>query len=319
MLSDLLATREFDARDFTPESGAVYIYGDEIDEQRTQGNWAPFLDAVDLVKVVIHREGTETLSLLDPDSNTVELDLWDAVSIAEYLMSFSAPVYLDITGLEHRTWAPIVKAALGCALNFRVVYVEPEVYKRSSNELPGGFWNLSDELEGVSPLPGFVKLTGGNPASRFVPLLGFEGHRLEHLVAKEDIASEQIVPVVGVPGFRIEYPRQTLLANRAVLQEGFVHRRITFAKANCPFDLFHVLQQIREQYQANTLRVALVGTKPHALGAVLYAIAMPDAVELLYDHPVRKKGRTIGARRVCVYDVSEFMKVERAGDSSDAV
>jgi hypothetical protein len=54
------------------------------------------------------------------------------------------------------------------------------------------------------------------------------------------------------------------------------------------------------------LQIAPIGTKPHALGAVLFCLSRPRSVELVYDHPIRKLGRTTGASRLLVYDVSSL-------------
>ena len=48
----------------------------------------------------------------------------------------------------------------------------------------------------------------------------------------------------------------------------------------------------------------MIGTKPHAVGAVLFYLDSPSDVELVYDHPVRKADRTMGTSRVCVYNIS---------------
>jgi hypothetical protein len=54
------------------------------------------------------------------------------------------------------------------------------------------------------------------------------------------------------------------------------------------------------------LKIAPIGTKPHALGAVLFCLSRPDSVELVYDHPIRKANRTIGASRLLVYTISSL-------------
>ena len=51
------------------------------------------------------------------------------------------------------------------------------------------------------------------------------------------------------------------------------------------------------------MKIAMVGTKPHALGAVLFALTNPARAELIYDHPIRKPGRTGGSDRLLVYHV----------------
>ncbi len=69
------------------------------------------------------------------------------------------------------------------------------------------------------------------------------------------------------------------------------------------------MQDLAEAHTNDTLKIALFGTKPHALGAVLYAIFNEDRVQLLYDFPKRKPGRTAGIGRIYVYHVSFFVSL----------
>mgnify|MGYP007065263690 FL=1 len=52
--------------------------------------------------------------------------------------------------------------------------------------------------------------------------------------------------------------------------------------------------------------IAPIGTKPHVIGAILYAIKNPDRVELLYDNPKRTLHRTNGIGRVICCDVTRL-------------
>jgi hypothetical protein len=140
-----------------------------------------------------------------------------------------------------------------------------------------------------------------------VPFLGFEGTRFAFVAEQVDPAAGRIIPVVGVPGFRIEYPFHTFTGNARKLLETKAWRRARYARANCPFSAFYVLQEILEQNSGDHLKVAPIGTKPHALGAVLMACVAPGHVELVYDHPKRKVRRTSGMRRCFVYSLTEFL------------
>ena len=59
----------------------------------------------------------------------------------------------------------------------------------------------------------------------------------------------------------------------------------------------------RNGFRRIVLKVAAIGTKPHSIGAVLQAIAHPERIELVYDHPIRKAGRTEGEYRTLLYHV----------------
>ena len=52
--------------------------------------------------------------------------------------------------------------------------------------------------------------------------------------------------------------------------------------------------------------VALVGTKPHALGAIWYSIVNPSSTEVMFDFPIKKKDRTRGIGTIHIYDFGVF-------------
>jgi hypothetical protein len=49
---------------------------------------------------------------------------------------------------------------------------------------------------------------------------------------------------------------------------------------------------------------------------VLFALSAEDRVELIYDHPIRKAGRTTGSARLCLYDLSTFVNSQEFGWAS---
>ena len=138
-----------------------------------------------------------------------------------------------------------------------------------------------------------------------MPLLGFEGARFQYVMDQVQPLGGRTYPVVGVPGFRPEYPFYTYEGNEPPLRTTWKDVRV--ATANRPFELYEILDELAAWLGGSVLKVAPIGTKPHAIGAVLQAIAHPDRIELVYDHPVRKAGRTEGEFRTLVYHVSAFM------------
>ena len=142
----------------------------------------------------------------------------------------------------------------------------------------------------------------------FVPLLGFEGARLTFMTEHVLPEREHVWPVIGVPGFRPEYPFYSFLGNSLPLRESGAWHSVRFAAANCPFSLYYVLAELSNENPGRFLRVAPIGTKPHAVGAVLYYLTHEATVEILYDHPVPDAGSTVGVSRMCVYDLSGFLE-----------
>jgi hypothetical protein len=71
----------------------------------------------------------------------------------------------------------------------------------------------------------------------------------------------------------------------------------------------HPIGGIASQHPLDVLKIATIGTKPHALGAVLFSLLSPRSIELVYDHPIRKASRTEGSARVLLYEVSALSSV----------
>lgn len=211
-----------------------------------------------------------------------------------------------MTGLTHDVWAPLVRTILAAGRALRVVYAEPGDYAFSKALSDMEIFDLSERIMDISPLPGFTSLANPDDENAvcFVPLLGFDGARLAYAITQVQPPRGKIIPVVGVPGFRPEYPFHTYIGNRTPLRDYQAWKSVRYAAANCPFSVFYLLQDIAAEYPSDFIKIALIGTKPHALGALLYVLFSPRRVELIYDHPIRKAGRTKGASKILVYDVS---------------
>lgn len=215
-------------------------------------------------------------------------------------------IVLDITSMSHDVWAPLMKSATLAGLDLLVVYTEPSTYRRASVPTPGQMFDLSERIQGIAPLPGFARLPAASrEAPVFVPMLGFEGARYSYVRESVQIEQDRTFPIVGVPGFQPEFPGYTYESNRREIEEGF-HGNVRLAKANCPFDVFHVLGDVAEAFPGARIRVAPIGTKPHAVGAVLFALSGLADVEIVYDHPLRSAGRSEGSGRVCVFPIGDF-------------
>lgn len=216
----------------------------------------------------------------------------------------ATPLYLDISGLAHHVWAPLFSAARKAKRALHVVYAEPESYQPHPSPASPTVFDLSLDFH-VAPLPGFARLAGPSDETKtlLVALLGFEGNRPSHLASEID-SVPVVVPVVGVPGFRMEYPAFTVACNRTFLEEYRAHGNIRWARASCPFEAFATLTELKEEYPDYYMYVAPVGTKPHSLGAVWFALENPTTTELLYDHPERKPGRTKGLGLIHVYEIA---------------
>jgi hypothetical protein len=290
--------------EFSPDAASIYIFRRSSEERSEQV--PPILAGGSGVPIeVLNEERFSTL--IQVGDEQIIVPLRSERSLAAFWARFpvGTPIYLDITGLSHHVWSVLLKSGLAYQHDMMALYVEPADYKYSAVATDGEIFDLSLRTEGIDSLPGFATLAEESADLVFIPLLGFEGARLAHLLEETEPAADRIIPIVGVPGFRLEYPFHTYAGNKRVLTATGAWRRARFAAANCPFSLYYVLEDISRDFPLARLSIAPIGTKPHALGAVLFKVLQGSTnVELVYDFPIRKPGRTRGADRLFVYHVA---------------
>jgi len=304
-----LPTQVYDrASDFGPEQGSLYVYGTSVEDRSQHADGCAVHGTGARFCKIVQQEMSEFLYQADGASGRVSLrsrkqlrDFWLACG--------RQAAYLDITGLAHHVWAPLLRVGLSQVDELKAVYLEPREYRFSATPTEGEIFDLSERVLGIAPVPGFISLRNGfGDNISFVPLLGFEGARLKYILENVQPPGGKVVPVVGLPGFQPEYPFHTYLGNRLVLTETQAWKNVRFALANCPFSAYYTIEDIAAERPGDLLKIAPIGTKPHALGAIMYAIGHPNDVELVYDHPIRKAKRTEGIGRLFVYAISGFMK-----------
>jgi hypothetical protein len=285
--------------------GVVHLlFGEAIDEDRARTTATGLAASSNSAMWRIELEDDAICRI---DNYGESVNLFESSELRAFLESIKGLIAVDLTSLEHRIWAPFIRMLVEMKRRFVALYAEPDDYRRS-DDVPGAVYDLST-TRGIEPLPGFARLSRrGDELGYFAALLGFEGARLGHIFDQEEVEVARTSPVIGLPGFRIEYPTYTYLANRDVLSLDRMERRVEFARASCPFEAYRAIERIHCRAGGKHLRVAPIGTKPHALGAVLYAIRHAATVELIYDHPVRAKGRTRGSRGIYVFEVSDFIE-----------
>ncbi|TWT41374.1 hypothetical protein Pla111_30880 [Botrimarina hoheduenensis] len=296
-----------DPLDFTPKVGAVYVARDQgIEDRASHSARLQGLANVTYASVVAEERTSVTLRV--GASGVQVYPLRSTGQLGKFWAQFTGcAAYIDITGLRHHVWMPLLRTALFADVKTHVVYVEPREYQASVNPTEGQIYDLSEKIEGVEPIPGLASFSRVTDSMVFAPLLGFEGTRVAHLLEQIQPAVDRVFPVIGVPGFRAEYPFSTYLGNRVALQQSDSWRQVRFADASCPFSLFWTLEKLASEESGCHIKVAPVGTKPHAVGALLFVVGNTAQREIVYDHPIRKAKRTTGASRLLVYDIDGFL------------
>jgi hypothetical protein len=292
---------QFHEYDLLPDE-VVLIAKSPIESRGELDLWKKLISDSPERVIILDRVDNDRVSLTSHLVKDVAIYLSNISKIKEILI---APRFLiDITALRHNVWAPIIKFMRNNKIECRVLYVEPSTYTRHPTPSSDTIFDLTSSFESMTPIPGFSKLTDPDDEDKclFVTMLGFEGSRPIRLLEPLEPKPE-IIPIIGVPGFNLEYPTFAVACNKELLANSLNSAEFRHAKASCPFEAYSTLSQIHEDYPEHYLYIAPVGTKPHALGAILYAIDNPIFTEILYDHPVGKIGRTAGKAIVNVYNL----------------
>lgn len=249
--------------------------------------------------------GVSSLRAELSSGDRIEASLYNDDEIAAILGE--GPLLIDVTGMEHPVWASLLRVCYERKISTKFLYAEPEEYKSHLTPSSVGQYDLSIRLGGLSPLPGYAQLQGALDEEKtlFVPALGFEGNRPECLMVGLDPAPH-VVPIVGVPGFQFEYPSVTIGCNRDFLDAQSAHADIKMARASCPFDFIRVLREVACDFPDHYMYLGMVGTRPHALGAAVFWLMNKASSEVMFDHPIKRYGRTSGVGVIHVYDFGCF-------------
>ncbi|MEJ6551177.1 MULTISPECIES: hypothetical protein [Psychrobacter] len=290
--------------EFEPKSESVYVYG-ESDEFRSTHISNFNLDADRTLIEIIDKDGSSITV------GELELQLRSSKSLSKLWSNIdrSRNVYIDITGMSHSSWSAILKSAIDEGFTVLVVYVEPSSYMLSNTSIQGQFYDLSEKIRGIYPLPGFANFNQESSEFVLIPILGFEGARFKYLMEQVQPNHRNIFPIVGLPGFRPWYIFESLENNMDVLKGTRAWESMIYVPSDCPFSCYYKLDNIYNNHQGKQLKIAPIGTKPHALAAIMYYLNHPE-VEIIYDHPVRKAGRTDGTSKLHVYHVSALVKAK---------
>lgn len=284
------------------------LFKEDVQEERNQHFKHTNKDLNDLELITITEDSISGKITINDKEIKTENDFTEVFSIVS--RKTNPRIYLDITGFSHSLWAPLLKKFLEGEFEISVIYVEPDQYKKISGPIEGDIFDLSEKIKGIHPIPSFKSLSINDEDFLLFALLGFEGPRFKYMLEKIDPPNQNIYPIIGVPGFKAEYPFHTYNGNRLPLMETRSWRNLSYAAASCPFDLYLNLKNQHEKFPDFQVKIALLGTKPHALGAILYRLVNPSNCEIIYDHPIKKNQRTSGISKKYIYDVSGFLQAQ---------
>jgi hypothetical protein len=100
------------------------------------------------------------------------------------------------------------------------------------------------------------------------------------------------VVINGFPSYVPKLKDISLLSNYSLLTSSIDYEHKFFAKANNPFSAYNVLCDIRSKYKDFLMNICVLGTKPMALGACIFALKNLEDVKVTYPYPQNYLSRT---------------------------
>ena len=192
---------------------------------------------------------------------------------------------------------------------FDIVYVEPGIYSRPHRPglLQRRDFELSSEVPGYRAIPGTGLILRDRKPLRSVFFLGYEEARLRRAFEELQMLSASKTSVTfGVPAYKAGWEMDAMANNISVIREQNIRGGVHFCSAENPFAVIELLSEVYDGLEGGErLVLAPIGTKPHGIGAALFAAVRSD-VGIIYDHPQRTKNRSSNVGHWHLFTVEEF-------------
>ena len=166
-------------------------------------------------------------------------------------------------------------------------------------------FDLTEEFIPFKALPGFVRPYDPDLEQLLLVYMGFEGRRFLKVFEEVNPKPRRTHAVFGIPAYQPGWQYLTLGSNQQALEAScaVLHR----AEANNPFDAYRIAHRVADTYRDLQLVLAPIGTKPHAVGAAVFAIQNQAAI-IAYDFPIKQRVfRTEGTGKSSVYNLTELL------------
>lgn len=186
-------------------------------------------------------------------------------------------------------------------------YTEPVEYKKREISVIGEEeFDLYDRVLGSSKsVPGFSKSQSQNKICLIAPM-GFDTQRLQTIY--ESLNPHKLIPIVGFPSFVPGWNLTAIKMNYMVLRTSGSIDMVETCEAASPFYLYDLINEAYHRNVSNyDIYISPLGTRPHCLGAALFASNFPS-VFLVYDFPVEKKFRSDNVLKTNIYYLSKYIR-----------
>ena len=160
LIDEPLLTTSLYRREFQCAEDSLYIFASNGEERSIiDRHWRGLQEARNVDFLTITTQSIENIVCEPTSTSKIAVELGSKKQVQRLIGYKShSQIYLDITGIDHHVWAPIVRACLDSGARLEVVYVEPGSYALSETPQRGSFFDLNATTLGISPIPTFAYL-----------------------------------------------------------------------------------------------------------------------------------------------------------------
>ena len=290
-----------EVRDYLDDNITLVI-ANPSQEERKNAIYKEFFDKKMLISITFKND---KFVLTNPNDSVPMTKTASHDNLGKVLTSFSdvnvKNVLIDITSLQHVVIACLLKKILLEIKPARVflTYVKPKIYLLGDAQA----YDFSLDFTSSSAMPGFASHSKNDEI--LVPFLGFEGNRLKNIIGDEHYSD--INPIVGFPSDDPMWQFETLKYCKDAIIEQNAQLKIRKCKADSIYEAYHMLERIAFDYRDKPMVIAPLGTRPHFVAAVIYALKNKRESRIIYDNAVEKSNYTAGIRNIKVYHLSRFI------------
>ncbi len=182
--------------------------------------------------------------------------------------------------------------------SFNVVYTEPKYYDYKN----GLYFEYEQHMGPRDYIP--LNEYFSSAVSKDIVLVCFLG--FERLVSKYIHERKEHNDVVAINGFPAYLPKlkDISLEHNYELVSTIGVERVQYAQANDPFSAYNILEKIHKQHEGELLDICVLGSKPMALGACMFALKYPNDIKVSYPFPTTYYSHTaLDVADIWIYQV----------------
>lgn len=190
---------------------------------------------------------------------------------------------------------------------FEALYLEPYKYKmKESKFISKRDFELTEGFNGYIAIPGHALSISTENNDKTVFCCGYEAERIERAFEDLNLNSNRSNLLFGIPAFHAGWEINSFSNNINTIDNLNLNRNFYFCGASNPLAVYEQINVIYKGLNDNeNLFIVPTGTKPMALGACIFKVVTNDSnrVAILYDHPIKKRGRTSKISRWNLYSI----------------